>query len=104
MSLVVFLLVFHSFTSTSAFDITPQISEVIRRTVANDPNGDPFYLINLDTVANQLSRWRALLPNIRPHYAVKANPNPALLELLYGLGASFDCASKVGNLDQLILC
>jgi ornithine decarboxylase len=29
-----------------------------------------------------------------PYYAVKCNPEPALLQLLAALGAGFDCASK----------
>lgn len=29
----------------------------------------------------------------KPHYAVKCNPNPAILGLLAALGAGFDCAS-----------
>jgi ornithine decarboxylase len=38
--------------------------------------------------------WQRCLPGVRPHYAVKANPDPGLLSLLAALGAGFDCASR----------
>ncbi|KIY99133.1 ornithine decarboxylase [Monoraphidium neglectum] len=34
------------------------------------------------------------MPRVAPFYAVKCNPQPALLRLLAALGAGFDCASK----------
>jgi ornithine decarboxylase len=34
------------------------------------------------------------MPRVQPFYAVKCNPEPALLKLLAALGAGFDCASK----------
>lgn len=38
--------------------------------------------------------WRAAMPRVVPYYAVKCYPEPAILRLLAGLGAGFDCASK----------
>lgn len=35
-----------------------------------------------------------LMPRVKPHYAVKCNPNPAILGLLAALGTGFDCASS----------
>lgn len=84
-----------SLTLVRSFEITPEVTKLIANTVKEDANGDPFYVISLDSVYKQYERWHALLPNIRPHYAIKANPNPAIIELLHGLGAGFDCASKV---------
>lgn len=37
--------------------------------------------------------WRTELPDIRPHYAVKANNDPQLLRWLSASGVGFDCAS-----------
>ncbi len=34
------------------------------------------------------------MPTVMPFYAVKCNPEPAILKLLASLGAGFDCASK----------
>lgn len=55
---------------------------------------DPFYLVDLGVVARQYQKWAECLPRVRPHYAVKAAPDPAMVKLLHMLGAGFDCASK----------
>lgn len=55
---------------------------------------DPFYMIDLGRVVEQMARWRHELPMVRPHFAVKCNPNLAIMEVLGALGAGFDCASK----------
>ncbi|KAG5484468.1 hypothetical protein LSCM1_07837 [Leishmania martiniquensis] len=55
---------------------------------------DPFYMIDLGRVVEQMARWRHALPMVRPYFAVKSNPNAVILELLAALGAGFDCASK----------
>jgi len=39
--------------------------------------------------------WRKAIPRVTPFYAIKCNPEPAMLRLLMALGAGFDCASKV---------
>lgn len=64
----------------------------------------PFYIIDLSVVVNQYERWVRNLPNIVPYYAVKCNPDEAIIRLLDRLGAKFDCASQneitqVLNLD-----
>lgn len=41
-----------------------------------------------------MALWRAELPAVVPHYAVKCNPDPKLLRLLVDAGVQFDCASK----------
>ncbi|KAG5509828.1 hypothetical protein JKF63_07473 [Porcisia hertigi] len=55
---------------------------------------DPFFMIDLGRVVEQMARWRHELPMVRPYFAVKCNPNLAILEVLAALGAGFDCASK----------
>jgi len=55
---------------------------------------DPFYLVDLGIVAAQYQKWVKCLPRVRPHYAVKAAPDPAIVKLLHRVGAGFDCASK----------
>ncbi|KAK7199488.1 ornithine decarboxylase [Novymonas esmeraldas] len=62
-------------------------------TAAYEPE-DPFYMIDLGRVVEQMARWRRELPMVRPHFAVKCNPNVAIMEVLAALGAGFDCASK----------
>ncbi|TBU42795.1 ornithine decarboxylase [Dichomitus squalens] len=53
-----------------------------------------FFVADLSIVYKQHERWKKLLPEIEPFYAVKCNPDPYILRLLAALGASFDCASN----------
>ncbi len=55
---------------------------------------DTFYIYDLGNTARLMQAWRGAMPRVAPFYAVKCNPEPALLRLLYALGAGFDCASK----------
>ena len=60
----------------------------------------PFLVVDLDVVAE---RYRALceaLPQAAAYYAVKANPDPAVLGLLIDLGCDLDVAS----LGEVELC
>eukprot|EP00574_Skeletonema_japonicum_P007725 CAMPEP_0201723640 /NCGR_PEP_ID=MMETSP0593-20130828/7620_1 /ASSEMBLY_ACC=CAM_ASM_000672 /TAXON_ID=267983 /ORGANISM="Skeletonema japonicum, Strain CCMP2506" /LENGTH=808 /DNA_ID=CAMNT_0048214769 /DNA_START=151 /DNA_END=2577 /DNA_ORIENTATION=- len=55
---------------------------------------DPFYVIDLGIVGAQLARWRAAFPRVVPFYAIKCNPDPAIVRTLACLGCNFDCASR----------
>ena len=54
---------------------------------------DSFYTLNLSTLESVYSEWSEKLPHVKPHYAVKCNPTPAILKELARLGSNFDCAS-----------
>lgn len=54
----------------------------------------PFFIVNVDNVIESYKKWITYLPSIKPFYAVKCNPNPILLQVLYDLGCNFDCASQ----------
>ncbi|XP_058098387.1 ornithine decarboxylase-like [Magnolia sinica] len=60
----------------------------------DDAKKDPFYVLDLGVVVGLMDKWAISLPNVRPFYAVKCNPEPALLSALAALGAGFDCASR----------
>ncbi|KAF9009140.1 hypothetical protein BDZ89DRAFT_1143997 [Hymenopellis radicata] len=71
------------------------ILEAARLSVQGIPDAErAFFVADLSEVYRQHHRWRAQLPEIHPHYAVKANPDPYVLRLLAALGAGFDCASN----------
>ncbi|RDX46258.1 ornithine decarboxylase [Lentinus brumalis] len=53
-----------------------------------------FFVADLSAVYKQHERWKKLLPEIEPFYAVKCNPDPYVLRLLAALGTGFDCASN----------
>jgi len=61
----------------------------------------PFLLIDTDIVRNKVRRFKAALPRVHPHYAVKANPDPRVLKVLIEEGAGFEIAS-IAELDILL--
>ncbi|EME83986.1 uncharacterized protein MYCFIDRAFT_187191 [Pseudocercospora fijiensis CIRAD86] len=61
---------------------------------ACNEDDDPFFVADLGEVYRQFIRWKQHLPRIKPYFAVKCNPDPAVLRLLHNLGTGFDCASK----------
>eukprot|EP00349_Pseudokeronopsis_sp_Brazil_P003517 CAMPEP_0202972012 /NCGR_PEP_ID=MMETSP1396-20130829/32578_1 /ASSEMBLY_ACC=CAM_ASM_000872 /TAXON_ID= /ORGANISM="Pseudokeronopsis sp., Strain Brazil" /LENGTH=475 /DNA_ID=CAMNT_0049701985 /DNA_START=88 /DNA_END=1512 /DNA_ORIENTATION=+ len=60
-----------------------------------------FLVTNLATVIAQYNLWKQELPMVQPFYAVKCNPDPAIVRLLSFLGASFDCATQ-GEIDMVV--
>jgi ornithine decarboxylase len=77
------------------------IGEALKtRVEAVDPDtcdaGDEeaFFVADLGEVYRQHMRWKKNLARVKPHYAVKCNPDPQVLRLMIELGLGFDCASK----------
>ncbi|XP_062098363.1 ornithine decarboxylase-like [Humulus lupulus] len=67
------------------------------QTIINDAQLDskePFYVLDLGVVTNLMDQWTRSLPTVRPFYAVKCNPDQALLGVMAALGSGFDCASR----------
>lgn len=52
-----------------------------------------FYVFDIGMVYRLYRAWTRAFPRVQPFYAVKCNPDPAMLSLLGTLGAGFDCAS-----------
>lgn len=52
-----------------------------------------FCVVDLGVVMRRWKYWRATMPRVMPHYAVKCNPDTQVLATLAALGSSFDCAS-----------
>ena len=70
-------------------------SGLLRAVLASNPaQRTAFYAFDLARVADLYWAWRRALAGVRPCYAVKCNPDPALLGALAALGAGFDCASR----------
>lgn len=70
------------------------IYNIINDYIEDNQSERAFYLIDLGEIIKSFSKWITLLPNIKPYYAVKCNPNIAILDALSNLGANFDCASQ----------
>ncbi|MEO0085464.1 MAG: type III PLP-dependent enzyme [candidate division WOR-3 bacterium] len=56
-------------------------------------HGTPLFVISKTLLLEQVARFRRLLPRVRPYYAIKANPHPAILKVFAGEGVNFDVAS-----------
>lgn len=69
----------------------------------SDPTveNDAFYIVDLSKVIKKHEEWVAHLPRVKPFYAIKCNPNNAIIKLLANLGAGFDCASKA-EIQQIL--
>ncbi len=58
-----------------------------------ETHGTPLFVIDHDELRRNYRQFRRHLPRIQVYYAVKANPDPAIVRTLFAEGASFDVAS-----------
>ena len=87
---------------TELFDTHPEVSldfEVVRE-AARQKYHRPFLIVDTAIVRGKVRRFRAAMPRVRPHYAVKANPDRRVLKVLMQEGAGFEIAS-IQELDLL---
>jgi ornithine decarboxylase len=87
----------------SLFDTHPEVSldfEIVRQ-AARQKYSRPFLIVDTAIVRAKLRRFRAAMPRVRPHYAVKANPDRRVLKVLIQEGAGFEIAS-IAELDLLL--
>src|SRR5467141_2586760 len=92
-----------AFEATHLFDSHPESSldfEKVRAAVT-DGYSKPFLLIDSSIVREKTQRFTAAMPRVRPHYAVKANPDPRVLKTLIEEEAGFEIAS-IAELDVLL--
>jgi diaminopimelate decarboxylase len=68
--------------------------DIINDFLEDNQSERAFYIINLGALTNSYNNWLRLLPNVKPYYAVKCNPNPVILDALASLDCNFDCASE----------
>ncbi|MBX9894211.1 MAG: type III PLP-dependent enzyme [Nitrosomonas sp.] len=61
----------------------------------------PFLLVDSDIIRHKTRRFKAAMPRVHPHYAVKANPDKRVLKTLIEEGAGFEIAS-IAELDLLL--
>ena len=69
---------------------------MIRATLLKDlaqKHGTPLFIVDHDAIRSNYAEFRRYLPRVQAYYAVKANPDPAIVRTLYAIGASFDVAS-----------
>jgi ornithine decarboxylase len=88
---------------TQLFDTHPEVSldfEIVRE-AARQKYTRPFLIVDTALVRGKVRRFRAAMPRVRPHYAVKANPDCRVLKVLAQEGAGFEIASTA-ELDLLL--
>jgi len=71
-----------------------EMYDIINDFLEKNQSEHAFYLVDLGEITKSYINWMKFMPDIKPYYAVKCNPNPVLLEALASLGVNFDCASE----------
>ena len=56
-------------------------------------HGTPLFVVDHDELRRNYATFKKHLPRVQAYYAVKANPDPAIVKTLFDAGASFDVAS-----------
>ncbi|SFW16527.1 type III PLP-dependent enzyme [Nitrosovibrio sp. Nv17] len=87
----------------AVFDTHPEVSLDFRhvREALQDGYQKPFLLVDSSIIRNKARRFKAAMPRVQPHYAVKANPDPRVLRTLIEEGVGFEIAS-ISELDLLL--
>lgn len=68
--------------------------DIINDFLEDNQSERAFYIVDLGAIVHSYNEWTRLLPDVKPYYAMKCNPNPVILEVLAYLGVNFDCASE----------
>ena len=56
-------------------------------------HGTPLFVVDHNILRRNYATFKKYLPRVQAYYAVKANPDPAIVKTLFDAGASFDVAS-----------
>jgi len=64
---------------------------------------EAFYIVDLNAVVRKHEEWTTNLPRVKPFFAIKCNPNTAIIKTLANLGTNFDCASRA-EIQQILGC
>ena len=85
------------------FDTHPEVELdfEIARQAATQKYTRPFLIVDTAIVRAKARRFRSAMPRVRPHYAVKANPDRRVLKVLAQEGCGFEIAS-IAELDLLV--
>jgi ornithine decarboxylase len=58
-----------------------------------EKHGTPLFVVDHAVLRRNYAVFRKYLPRVQAYYAVKANPDPAIVKTLFEAGSSFDVAS-----------
>ena len=54
---------------------------------------EPFSVMNISPIVDQINNWKKWFGSIEPYYALKAQNNPVTRRLFHRMGLGYDCAS-----------
>jgi ornithine decarboxylase len=77
------------------------MSDRIREFFRARRDDGPLLVVDKNIVRDNYAQFAKALPDTRVFYAVKANPDPQILDMLTQLGSCFDCAS-VGEIEMVL--
>lgn len=77
------------------------IKNVVNTYVKNKLTNKSLVIVDLNKINNQYDKWIRNMKNIKPHYAVKSNPDEIILKTLVDLDCNFDCAS-INEIKKII--
>jgi ornithine decarboxylase len=79
----------------SKLSIKKTVTELVKK------KGTPLLLISKSRLLEQIKKFNALLPRVKPYYAMKANSHPFILKTLNEAGIGFDVAS-IHEMDTVL--
>ena len=53
---------------------------------------DSFHTVNICSLVDRMKLWKAYLPQVQIHYAIKTNQDALISQVLASLGSGFDSA------------
>jgi ornithine decarboxylase len=80
---------------------TPLEFSTVRAAAKHNGHRTPFLLVDVELARSKIRRFRAALPGVRIHYAMKANPHPEILRVMIEEHVAFEVASA-GELAVLL--
>ena len=85
------------------FDTHPEVSLDFKhvQNALKDGYQRPFLLVDSNIIRQKARRFKAAIPRVHPHYAVKANPDARVLTALIEENVGFEIAS-IAELDLLM--
>ncbi len=85
------------------FDTHPEVSLDFKhvQNALKDGYQRPFLLVDSNIIRQKARRFKAAMPRVHPHYAVKANPDARVLTALIEENVGFEIAS-IAELDLLM--
>nr|KAI8749436.1 ornithine decarboxylase [Biomphalaria glabrata] len=94
----------HSSVSIDLYNSVTTMDDLVQERVSRlqaYEHDTTFIIANIGTLYSQLSKWKELMPRVKPFYALKCNNDPVVTKVLADIGLGFDCASQ-SEIEQIL--